>query len=245
MSVRAVSARCNRPLADDPVRKPPERDEDEHTEGTRQDHRRKEHFALESSGVALQELSDSDCALPEEEVADDGADHGETRRDPQTGEDTPEGPPRKSWIDNVIPDAMGDRATGMGSLLSVIPGTTARDLSADVDTLISEIITSEVAKLKAAGVSFGQITEYENKMFAKLQGSLDLGQGREQVIRNIRVLDEAMRRAAETGQPLLENDPALAAITGPAPDTATMQTPAPGGLDPEAEALMEQYAPKR
>jgi hypothetical protein len=122
---------------------------------------------------------------------------------------------------------MGDRATGMGSLLSVIPGTTARDLSADVDTLISEIITTEVAKLKAAGVSFGQITEYENKMFARLQGSLDLGQGRDQVIRNIRILDEAMKRNAETGQPLLEDDPVLQQITGGGPADATMQNPAP------------------
>jgi hypothetical protein len=161
--------------------------------------------------------------------------------DPETGADLPEGSPRKSFIDKMIPDAMGDRATGMGSLLGVIPGTTARDLSADVDTLISEIITSEVAKLKAAGVSFGQITEYENKMFARLQGSLDLGQGREQVVRNIRVLDEAMRRAAETGQLLLENDPALQGIVNQ-PEQSEMSNPPPEQAPVEVRSEDEAMA---
>jgi hypothetical protein len=156
--------------------------------------------------------------------------------DPQTGEALPGGPPRNTLIDKMLPESMAGGA-GWGSLLSILPETNARQLQGAVDTLISEIITSEIRKLKAAGVAPGQITEYENKMFARLQGSLDLGQRPEQVIRNIRVLDETMKRYAETGQPLLEDDPALAAITQGAPDSATMQQPAPAPAPEQGQPI--------
>src|SRR5262245_35604711 len=61
--------------------------EDHEAEEGGEDHRAVEHLGLEPPGIDVDELADPRLALLEEEVADDGADHGRAGGYPQSRED--------------------------------------------------------------------------------------------------------------------------------------------------------------
>jgi N-carbamoyl-L-amino-acid hydrolase len=78
----ASGARLGGPLADDAVADPTEDSEHHDAEHARQQHAGEQFFASQTGGVELDHLADADLALSEEEVAHDGTDHREPRRDP-------------------------------------------------------------------------------------------------------------------------------------------------------------------
>lgn len=69
--------------------------------------------------------------------------------------------------------------TGPGSLLSMIPGTAARDFKADVDTLAANIAFGELTAMREAsktGGALGAVSEKELMLLESALGSLDRAQ---------------------------------------------------------------------
>ncbi len=69
--------------------------------------------------------------------------------------------------------------TGPGSLLSMIPGTAARDFKADVDTLAANIAFGELTAMREAsktGGALGAVSEKELQLLESALGSLDRAQ---------------------------------------------------------------------
>lgn len=87
--------------------------------------------------------------------------------------------------------------TGLGSLISVIPGTDARNFRADVDSLKANIAFGELAEMRAAsktGGALGSVAVKELNLLESAQGSLDTGQSSDNFIKNLDKIKESINR---------------------------------------------------
>lgn len=78
--------------------------------------------------------------------------------------------------------------TGVGSFLSGIPGTNARDLAATLETIRSSVgfdRLQEMRKSSPTGGALGAVSDAENKMLQAALGSLEQSQSEEQFIANL------------------------------------------------------------
>lgn len=78
--------------------------------------------------------------------------------------------------------------TGMGSYLSAIPGTQARDVSALVDTVKANVGFDKLQQMRAAsptGGALGQVSERENLLLQSTIANLEQSQSKEQFTRNL------------------------------------------------------------
>ncbi len=74
--------------------------------------------------------------------------------------------------------------TGMGSLLSSIPSTDARNFAAELQTLKANIAFNELTQMREAsktGGALGQVSNQEEQMLSSALGALDPGQSSENV----------------------------------------------------------------
>lgn len=111
---------------------------------------------------------------------------------------------------------VGPMTTGMGSLLANIPATDARNFSAELDTLKSNIAFNELAQMRAAsktGGALGAVSEKEMRLLESSLGALDAGQSPAQFRQQLTRIRESLDRfeqakggprpmtTHETGQP--------------------------------------------
>jgi len=78
--------------------------------------------------------------------------------------------------------------TGVGSYLSSIPGTPARDLKGLVDTIRANVGFDRLQQMRDAsptGGALGQVSELENRLLQATLGNLELSQSEEQFKRNL------------------------------------------------------------
>jgi len=78
-------------------------------------------------------------------------------------------------IDRAI-SRVGPNTTGWGGLLSTLPGTEARALSTDLDTIKANVGFEELQAMRDAsptGGALGQVSEHENRLLQAIRGSLD------------------------------------------------------------------------
>ena len=91
----------------------------------------------------------------------------------------------------------------LGSVLSLVPGTAAANVSADIDTLRANIGFDELSKMRQAsptGGALGNVSEKEIGFLQSVAANLSQRQTPEQLRRNLaRVEQIYARRAAELG----------------------------------------------
>lgn len=119
--------------------------------------------------------------------------------------------------------------TGLGSLLANIPGTSARDFQAQVDTLKANISFNELAQMREAsktGGALGSISNRELDLLSSALGALDTGQGKQNFLRQLDAIESSLQRwhAARAQAPTAK--PGAAAVpAAPAPPAARASRP--------------------
>lgn len=89
----------------------------------------------------------------------------------------------RDMIGEILP-VISRRTAGVGSVLSGIPETGARDLRAKLEALKSNIGFKELQEMRNAsktGGALGQVSDKENALLSSSLGSLDQGQSPEQL----------------------------------------------------------------
>lgn len=88
--------------------------------------------------------------------------------------------------------------TGFGSgVASNIRGTPAYDLREKLNTVGTNIFTGALAEMRAnspTGGALGSVTDVEGEKFSKILGSLDPGQSKEALLKNIETVRQARRQ---------------------------------------------------
>lgn len=83
--------------------------------------------------------------------------------------------------------------TGMGSFLSSVPGTKARDVAALVDTIKANAGFDRLQQMRNAsptGGALGQVSEMENRLLQATIGNLEQSQSQAQFLANMRAVKE-------------------------------------------------------
>lgn len=89
--------------------------------------------------------------------------------------------------------------TGIGAVLSGVPGTDAKDLAALLDTVKANIGFEQLNQMRQqspTGGALGQVTERELAFLQAVEGSLDQGQSKEQLVYNLNRIRGIMEKAA-------------------------------------------------
>jgi DNA-binding CsgD family transcriptional regulator len=92
-----------------------------------------------------------------------------------------------SKITDILPTINGLN-TGLASLASKIPGTPQYNLSAQLDTIKSNVGFAALQAMRAAsptGGALGQVSEQENRLLQSTLASLDQGQSADQLKANL------------------------------------------------------------
>lgn len=96
---------------------------------------------------------------------------------------------------------LGDRVnrwtSGVGSVLSHIPETDARDFAADLNTLKANIAFGELAAMRNAsktGGALGAVSDRELALLESALGALDQGQSPASLKRNLQQIDDSLAR---------------------------------------------------
>jgi len=102
-------------------------------------------------------------------------------------------------IDSII-GAVSGWTTGFGSWLDVIPGSDARNMKAELNTLKANIGFQELTAMRDAsktGGALGQVSDTEIRLLTNVLGALDTGQSPEQFKKNLQIIKGGL-------QPFLE-----------------------------------------
>jgi hypothetical protein len=139
-------------------------------------------------------------------------------------------------IDRAI-SRVGPNTTGWGGLLSTLPGTEARALSTDLDTIKANVGFEELQAMRDAsptGGALGQVSEQENRLLQAIRGSLDQLNSGQNLAENLRIVRESVAQLKalkaqqfdadrrRVAQPQGQTAPAVAPPqepSGPAPGT--------------------------
>lgn len=81
-------------------------------------------------------------------------------------------------VDELLPK-VSDLTVGVGSLLKNLPGSSARDFAAQLDTLKANIIAGELTAMREAsktGGALGNVSDKESAFLSASLGALDVGQ---------------------------------------------------------------------
>ncbi len=126
--------------------------------------------------------------------------------------------------------------TGMGSLLSSIPSTDARNFAAELQTLKANIAFNELTQMREAsktGGALGQVSNQEENMLSSALGALDPGQSSENVKAQLNKIKASLDRwsAARSLQGAPGSNVHVGATAGPAAPPAA----------PTAADLIKKY----
>jgi hypothetical protein len=97
-------------------------------------------------------------------------------------------------IDRAI-SRVGPNTTGWGGLLSTLPGTEARALSTDLDTIKANVGFEELQAMRDAsptGGALGQVSEQENRLLQAIRGSLDQLNSGQNLAENLRIVRDSV-----------------------------------------------------
>jgi hypothetical protein len=97
-------------------------------------------------------------------------------------------------------DLVSPSTVGVGSLLSVIPQTKARDLSAKLDTIKANIGFDKLGKMREespTGGALGSVTQQELALLTSTLGSLDTGQSPEQFAKSLNEIEQLYVQAKD------------------------------------------------
>lgn len=87
--------------------------------------------------------------------------------------------------------------TGVGSLLSRIPATDARNFAAELETLKGNIAFNELAAMRQAsrtGGALGAVSDRENVMLSSALGALDAGQSPDNIRQQLQKIKDSLDR---------------------------------------------------
>lgn len=124
--------------------------------------------------------------------------------------------------------------TGLGSYLSGIPGTPARDVKANLDTIRANIGFDRLQQMRDAsptGGALGQVSEFENRLLQSTLGNLEQSQSEEQFINNLKRVKEIYDRVVNEG---ISDDEAAKLMQGGATKSTSL------GLTEEEMQELEQ-----
>ena len=142
-------------------------------------------------------------------------------------------------VEEALPQVSGWTA-GIGSLLSKIPGTPARDLAGSVDTIKANIGFKELADMRAAsptGGALGQVAVKELEFLQAAISALDTGQSPEALRRNLnqvkthyenwqKIMDQHYGSGGAGGRPVAQaRQPAAGGNSVTLPDGRTLRFP--------------------
>lgn len=97
-------------------------------------------------------------------------------------------------IDKILP-RIGYSTAGMGSYLGKIPGTTAYDVAADLDSIKANIGFNELAEMRAnspTGGALGNVSDNEGRLLQSVLANLQTGQSPEQLKSNLENVKKVM-----------------------------------------------------
>ena len=101
-----------------------------------------------------------------------------------------------SGLINKAADATSGWTTGFfGSKLADIPGTSARDLQATVDTIKANIGSTQLQEMRNSsptGAALGAVSDFENRMLQALLGNLENSQSPEQLKENLDLVQQQL-----------------------------------------------------
>lgn len=102
----------------------------------------------------------------------------------------------EATIDRAI-SRIGPWTTGPGALLSSIPGTEAKALEGDLNTIRANVGFEELNALRDSAPNgssgLGQVTELENRLLQSVQASIDQLQGGENVAQNLGIIKKSLK----------------------------------------------------
>lgn len=110
---------------------------------------------------------------------------------------------RAALVDDSIDQAIeqaGAFTAGLGSLLSVVPGTPAANLKATLNTIRANVGFDELQRLRdnsETGGALGQVSEIENVLLQSVLGALDSAQTPEQLKAILRTLKKQLKSTNE------------------------------------------------
>jgi hypothetical protein len=120
-------------------------------------------------------------------------------------------------IDNAL-SKVGVFTAGPGALLANIPGTSAVDLEADMDTLRANIGFQELQDMRASsptGGALGPVSDTENLLLQSVLGSMKQEQSPAQLRKRLIEIKESVKRMREA----IKKDGAMGGASGPAVGT--------------------------
>lgn len=131
--------------------------------------------------------------------------------------------------------------TGAGSFLSKIPGTSARNLAKDIDTIKANLgfaTLQEMRRNSPTGGALGQVAVQELEMLQSTVSSLDPSQSKDQVIQNLNEVKQHFENwknaVSQSGKGATDMQPAQGAVHNEALQWA-MQNP----NDPRAQRILQ------
>lgn len=131
----------------------------------------------------------------------------------------------------VGPDAASPLGvTGLGSVLSYIPGTDASDLASTLNTIKANVGFDKLQAMREAsptGGALGQVSERENTLLQSVLGALDQSQTQGQFVQNLQRLRDVLAQRREVRREAFQRD--FGASFGGEQQPATQAPPAQGG----------------
>lgn len=99
-------------------------------------------------------------------------------------------------IDRAI-GRVGPWTTGVGGVLANIPGTEAKALAGDLDTIRANVGFEELQAMRDAsptGGALGQVSEMENRLLQSVRASIDQLQNGENVAQNLGIIKQSVKQ---------------------------------------------------
>lgn len=114
-------------------------------------------------------------------------------------------------LNNISEGSFGGAlpTAGGGAILSGVPGTNAKSLKERLDTVKSNLGLDKLQELRDSsptGGALGQVSNYENEILQKIQGSLDQAQDPQELVRNLQRLKEHLRTRRQRIQDAYQRD---------------------------------------
>lgn len=111
---------------------------------------------------------------------------------------------------NSVSERVGSFTAGLGgSVLQFVPGTDARDLAADLETIRANVgfdRLQQMRDLSPTGGALGQVSEIENRLLQNSAAALDLTQSPTQLRENLQALQEQRRASFRRTKAAFEQD---------------------------------------
>lgn len=140
----------------------------------------------------------------------------------------------RQWdvVDSKISEAItkiSPFTAGVGSWLSVIPGTPQKDLKETLNTIRANIGFDKLQDMRAnspTGGALGQVSEMENRLLQAVQGSVDQAQSPAQLAENLKTIQQLLRELKNQTNEAYQTDYAEMLGTTGQPEVApTVQQP--------------------